>query len=918
MKSLICFLSITILFIVAVNGQNPSQTRISGVVSDQNNAVIVGARVFLLNSQTRMEKFISTNSSGIFTFDKVAPGNYEIRVAAEGFATQITPVQVTTAGIGNLEIALTIGANNTTVTAEIGRSEQLRNVPQAVSVVTSEEILERSSSVLSQVGREEAGLNVQTTSPTIGAVVVRGLTGKNVVNFVDGVRYTNSAQRGGINTFFNLNEPSSLQAVEVLRGPNSAQYGSDSLGGTVNLVTKTPIFGTDRNEFHGEINPFYYSASRAFGSNILLSYGTERFGGYVNINGRRVNTLRTANGLDSHSSITRFLGLPSSILYDRNPNTEFTQYGGAVRLNYAPTEDQQLSFFYQRSQQDEGKRFDQLVGGDGNLIADLNNLRLDFGYLRYVKQNLGIFDSGSFTVSYNSQREERVNQGGQGNPFANITHQPERTRVTGFSFFLDKELPFRNSFLFGGDFYHERFKSAAFTVNPVTNVSTLSRPRIPDNARFNSGGLYIQDAWQVIPDRLRVTGALRYGAATYKVRAEDSPVVSGQKLFQSDSLRFADFSGRIGAVVRVVDNLRFAFNYSRGFRYPSATDLGTLGLTGDGYEIDYLTAINLGGTIGSTADANAISTGFAVAKQRSEFSNNYDASLRYTSKRFDTEFTAFRLDIEDTITKQALILPQGAVGQFLGDQPITNQLPNGVVFVPLSTAPVLVRSNFTAAKLFGIEYELETRITRDLKFQGNFTYIRAEDKDTGLPPNIEGGTPPPTGFASLKYAPIGRRFWIEGYTNLAARQDRLSSLDLSDRRTAAPRSRSQIANFFRRGACVRGLTVNTNGTGCAVTQGNPTYILQATGETLAQVQNRTLPIGAVINGVRVVNDNTSVPLFSYLPGYALFNVRGGFTLNEHSKVFVAFENIFDNFHRNPSWGIDGAGRSLLLQYRYKF
>ncbi len=61
-------------------------------------------------------------------------------------------------------------------------------------------------------------------------------------------------------------------------------------------------------------------------------------------------------------------------------------------------------------------------------------------------------------------------------------------------------------------------------------------------------------------------------------------------------------------------------------------------------------------------------------------------------------------------------MPNGAVGQFLGDQPIVNQLPNGVVFVPLSTGPVLVRTNFTAAKLFGIEYELETRITRDLKF----------------------------------------------------------------------------------------------------------------------------------------------------------------------------------------------------------
>ncbi|MBA3631692.1 MAG: TonB-dependent receptor [Acidobacteria bacterium] len=903
MKYFIGFLLLIIFSVVPVIGQNPSQTKISGLIKDQNDAVVVGARVFLLNLNTRMEKTTNTDSGGAFTFDKVVPGNYEIRVAAEGFAQQITPVQVTTAGISNLEIALTIGESQLTVTAEVGRSEQLRNIPQAVSVVTSNEILERSTSVLSQVGKEEAGLNVQTTSPTIGAVVVRGLTGKNVVNFVDGVRYTNSAQRGGINTFFNLNEPSSLQAVEVLRGPNSAQYGSDSLGGTVNLVTKTPIFGTDRNEFHGEINPFFNSADRSFGSNVLLSYGTQHFGGYVNINGRRINTLRTANGLDSHSAVTRFLGLPSSILYDRNPNTEFTQYGGAARLNYSPTDDQQLVFFYQRSQQDEGKRFDQLLGGDGNLLADLRNLMLDFGYLRYVRQNLGFFDSGSFTVSYNSQREERVNQGGQGNPFGDITHQPERTTATGFSFFLDKELPFRNSFLFGGDFYHERFRSTAFTVNPLTNVTTFSRPRIPDNARFDSGGLYIQNAWQAISDRLRITGALRYGAAFYKVRAEDSPVVSGSRLFSDDSLRFADFSGRIGAVIRIANNVRAAFNYSRGFRYPSMTDLGTLGLTGDGFEIDFLTTINLGGTIGTTADTNAVDTGLSVSKQRSEFSNNFDAGLRWSTKRFDTEFTAFRLDINDTITKQSLILPNGAVGQFLGDQPIVNQLPNGVVFVPLSTSPVLVRSNFTSAKLFGIEYELETPITKDLKFQGNFTYIRAEDKETGLPPNIEGGTPPPTAFLSLKYAPAGRKFWIEGYSNLAVRQDRLSSLDLSDRRTGAIRSRSQIANFFRRGACVRGLTNNPDGI-CG--SGDETVLL-ATSETLPQVQNRVLGVGV-----------NSAPLFNYLPSYALFNLRGGFTVNEKSKVFVAFQNIFDSFHRNPSWGIDGAGRSLFVQYRYKF
>src|SRR5215203_6621362 len=120
---------------------------------------------------------------------------------------------------------------------------------------------------------------------------------------------------------------------------------------------------------------------------------------------------------------------------------------------------------------------------------------------------------------------------------------------------------------------------------------------------------------------------------------------------------------------------------------------------------------------------------------------------------------------------------------------------------------------------------------------------------------------------------------------MAGRQNRLSSLDLGDRRTGAARSRTNIQNFFRRGACVRGLTV-PGPTGCGSAGG----ILIPTGETLAQVQNRLLPIGATINGVRVVDNNTAVPLFPYVPGYGLVGVRGGIRFGERSEVFVDFEN----------------------------
>jgi hemoglobin/transferrin/lactoferrin receptor protein len=182
----------------------------------------------------------------------------------------------------------------------------------------------------------------------------------------------------------------------------------------------------------------------------------------------------------------------------------------------------------------------------------------------------------------------------------------------------------------------------------------------------------------------------------------------------------------------------------------------------------------------------------------------------------------------------------------------------------------------------------------------------------GSPPNVEGGIPPATGFVSLRYQPRSR-FYIEGYSVLAGRQNRLSSLDVADRRTGGARSRANIENFFRRGACVRGLTT-PGSQGCGSAGG----ILIATGENVTQVQDRLLPLGSTVNGVVVADANTLVPTHPYLAGYGLVGVRGGFKFDDRSEISADFENIFDKSYRGISWGIDGAGRGVTLRYRYRF
>src|SRR6185295_10487018 len=180
-------------------------------------------------------------------------------------------------------------------------------------------------------------------------------------------------------------------------------------------------------------------------------------------------------------------------------------------------------------------------------------------------------DNGSFTFSCNGQREERINQGGQGNPVGAITNQRERTNVLGFNFYLDKQFGGRNTLLFGADVYRDKINAPAFTFDPASRSFTNSRPRIPHGARYLSYGFFAQNNFTAIPDRLQINGALRYSVASYQSRASNAPLgPGGVPLFPDDSQRFGAFSGRIGAVVNVTGGFDIAAKYTRGFRAPNA------------------------------------------------------------------------------------------------------------------------------------------------------------------------------------------------------------------------------------------------------------------------------------------------------------------------------------------------------------
>jgi hemoglobin/transferrin/lactoferrin receptor protein len=283
----------TLAALVGTSAAQEGSLVLNGVVRDPTGATVRGAEVQVLGVRQRLAGSAATDAQGRFSIAVSEPGAYVVEIRAPGFADTRTSVSIPLAGAQLLE--LTTGSptlyEDVSVTASIDSAEPISRLTQPVNVIDASEIQLRAKAVVSQVANEEVGLHVQRTSPVMAGIFVRGLTGNKVNVFVDGVRYSTAAQRGGVNTFLDLIDPALLDSVEVLRGPNSAQYGSDALGGSLQFLSRVPSIGGGRR-FGGVFAAAGNSADSSVGSNVTASYAGSRVGVIGALAGRRIDDLR--------------------------------------------------------------------------------------------------------------------------------------------------------------------------------------------------------------------------------------------------------------------------------------------------------------------------------------------------------------------------------------------------------------------------------------------------------------------------------------------------------------------------------------------------------------------------------------------------------------------------------------------------
>ncbi|MBL0445295.1 TonB-dependent receptor [Aeromonas veronii] len=139
----------------------------------------------------------------------------------------------------------TIAASNAPQADEVitvtTTAHNTRSAPASISVITAEQIKAAPVNDLADLLRHEVGIQAEANLNGRSEIGIRGMSGKYTLVLVDGKRLSssNAMWRGG--DFDNTPVPlGMIQRVEVIRGPMSALYGSDAIGGVINIITKQP------------------------------------------------------------------------------------------------------------------------------------------------------------------------------------------------------------------------------------------------------------------------------------------------------------------------------------------------------------------------------------------------------------------------------------------------------------------------------------------------------------------------------------------------------------------------------------------------------------------------------------------------------------------------------------------------------
>jgi len=252
-----------------------SRGYLRGIVVDAKAAPVRGARVILLVNDKQAIRETFTNDRGIFELDGLKPGDYAISVEADGLTQTggAQPIRIAAGREFRIAIPLTVAAIENSIVVSATRTEARSDETPANAFVISANEMARAQRInLFDALRLSPGVTVAQMGRRGGmtSLFVRGGESDYTKVLIDGAPANDA---GGLYDFADLTADNAAR-VELIRGSQSAIYGSDAMTGVLQLFTHRGSTSVPEFEFAGEGGSFAFNRqfTRLSGSNGAFDY----------------------------------------------------------------------------------------------------------------------------------------------------------------------------------------------------------------------------------------------------------------------------------------------------------------------------------------------------------------------------------------------------------------------------------------------------------------------------------------------------------------------------------------------------------------------------------------------------------------------------------------------------------------------
>jgi len=584
-------------------------------------------------------------------------------------------------------------------------------VPQSITQISEEEIKRKAPLAFSDLLSDVPGVSMSGSGFWESAPVIRGFSGNRVLVLVDGNRENNLwAGRDPLTPFLDVSQ---IQRIEVLRGPASVLYGTDAVGGVINIITKhKPLVQEGAWQFKPSLATGYSSVDEGlFGQVGLNAYG---------------------QGFDVHAS---YLQRKTENYTDGNgnevKNSQFETDAYVLEAGYQFNPNHYLSAGYRRNDiddkgvpQKENAAYSHFTTFDTDSYH-LMYRGLGFGRIQELQLNTWLIDQ---------KRIYDGNIASTSQPMYTLKSNLIETGAAGVSMQMELDIHSDHTVMTGFEYVYEDATSSETQLkNKSANDKTAKLITFPpvsnaDRAHF---GLYAQDQWRLSKAGMLLITGLRYDYfnasaddAVFKTVAYESDGVTVKKTVETlvsyDEADDQAVTFNLGFLYPFTQSLNFTTTLASGFRAPDIFE--RFSTRGGSYII------------------------LGNPELDPEYSTTLDAGFKFSAENVRMEVSGYYSWVSDYIDLVNL-------GDSLNGLPTRNYI------------------NVSDAHLYGVEGSVEYMPMARLTLFGNAAYVVGKNNTTQDRLN---DIPPLTGLLGARWNDnlmSDWQYWFEFSTDLVASQN---------------------------------------------------------------------------------------------------------------------------------------------------